>query len=312
MSQNLEQSPANRLDLPQVAGSLLRPLPDRRWMVALGAVVLLAAALVTIIGVKSEPQPTPLVYATIGAVFGTLFGLATLAGAWAALGPGRLIWRQPLSLVCLAVLVVALGIHFRVHRVPGNGGILLTFGAGLLAQWIMTQAVLWTIVGGSGVRLVRSSSKGAWQADHQQFGIRSLMIVTAVIAVLLGLGRALLPPIIERIDFGPLVIIGYLAIAGVLMLIPLLLAALVPRGAWWVVPFALLLVGLATAVELPLLNTFRKFAGGGGPEPGHFLGINGFQTGWVLAFAGLVRWGGYRLTTSHPRKGADGTQLAPG
>jgi hypothetical protein len=138
------------------------------------------------------------------------------------------------------------------------------------------------------------------------------MIVTAVIAVLLGLGRALLPPIIERIDFGPLVIIGYLAIAGVLMLIPLVLAALVPRGAWWAVPVALLLVGLATAVELPLLNTFRKFAGGGGPEPGHFLGINGFQTGWVLAFAGLVRWGGYRLTTSHPRKGADGTQLAPG
>jgi hypothetical protein len=304
MAEELEPRQFSHAELPQVAGSLLRPVPDRRWMVALGALGLLAAALVTIVAVKSEPQPTPLVYVTIGAVFGTLFGLATLAGAWAALGPGWLVWRQPLSLVCLAVLVVALGIHYRVHRGPGDFNVLVMFGSGIFAQWIMTQAVLWTIVGGFGVRLTRNSAVLATGSGSPQFGIRSLMIVTAVIAVLLGLGRILVPPIIKRIDFGPFVIIGYLAIAGVLMLIPLLLAALVPRGAWWAVPVVLVLGALATAAELPLLNTFRTFAGGGGgPEPGHFIGINSFQAAWALAFAGLVRWGGYRLTTQQAAEG---------
>jgi hypothetical protein len=296
MPPNLELPSDSRVESPRVTGSLLRPLPDRRWMVALGALGLLAAALATIVAVKSEPQPTPLVYVTIGAVFGTLFGLATLAGAWAALGPGWLVWRQPLSLACLAVLVAALGIHYRVHSGPGDFEVLLMFAAGIFAQWIMTQAVLWMTVGGFGVQLARISEEPAAGASSPQFGIRSLMIVTAVIAVLLGLGRILLPPLTARIDFGPMVIIGYLAIAGVLMLIPLLLAALVPRGAWWAVPVVLVLGAFATAVELPLLRTFRTIAGG--PEPGHFIGINSFQAVWVLAFAGLVRWGGYRLTTA--------------
>ncbi len=37
---------------------------------------------------------------TIGFFFGSFFGHTTLAAAWAALGPGPIGWRVPLSLVC--------------------------------------------------------------------------------------------------------------------------------------------------------------------------------------------------------------------
>ena len=170
MMDQRERRQLDSAELPVVAGSLQKPFADRRRSVGIGALLLLAAALATIIAVQSEPQPTPLVYVTVGAVFGTLFGLATLAGAWAALGPGWLVWRQPLSLACLAVLVVALGFNYRMHSGPGKFEVLRMFGAGIFVQWIMTQAILWTIVVGLGVRLVRHSSGGS--ANALPYGFR--------------------------------------------------------------------------------------------------------------------------------------------
>jgi hypothetical protein len=132
-----------------------------------------------------------------------------------------------------------------------------------------------------------------------QFGIRQFMIFTAIVSVILGIGRALFPylPLLGDAR-GEWPIFLFLAIASIVMTLPLVLAALLPRYALPSVGGVLILIACATFAELPLLNTLLKNRGGpGGPDIWHFLWINGFTVGWILAMTGLVRWAGYRLQT---------------
>jgi len=126
------------------------------------------------------------------------------------------------------------------------------------------------------------------------------MIVTAVVAVVLGIGRAIVVWLISSDEFraGPILIISFLAIAGIVMTLPLVLAALLPRLAVPASLVVLVLIGLATAAELPLLMALSGPVPGGGTHAGHFYGINGFQCFWVLAVIGALRLGGYGLTAS--------------
>jgi hypothetical protein len=284
--------------LPHVTGSVLRPVRIRAWVTWPIGAALVAVGLAMIVAIQAEPQPKPWEYFTFGAVYGTLFGQATLAGAWAALGPGRVLVRQLLSLVWLASLVVAIG---RNHSLNGMADteIVMTFAAALFCQWLLVQAILWGIGLGFGVRLVQEGPASRLGTESRQFGIRDLFMITAVVAAVLGVGRIVVPLAIDWFDGFALFIISYVALAGVAMMIPLLVAALLPRRAWLATLVALVLVGLGTAVETPLLETLRSAgAGGGGPLPGHFYGLNGSQAAWVLAFAGAVRLGGYRLRSA--------------
>jgi hypothetical protein len=60
---------------------------------------------------------------------------------------------------------------------------------------------------------------------------------------------------------------------------------------------SLVFIGLATAGELPLLQSFHS-----GPSPNleHFIAINGFSAAVTLGFALVVRFNGYGL---YARKG---------
>jgi len=274
---------------------------DPRWRAALWVSPVIGLALLLMVAVRPEPHAKPLEYVTIGLVFGTFFGQALLASAWVALGPLPLVWRLPLSLVWLAALVVALAMNISIHGPRGDQEIIVVFACAAFGQWLLAQAPLWGLAVGYGLRVRHASNTSpALARKDQQFGIRQLLIVTAIVAVVLGIGRAIAIAIAPHVnlEYEPLLIISFLAVAGIIMNVPLVLAAMLPRHAIPVSMLVLLLIGLGTAAELPLLIALKSAAPGGGPQAGHFYGINGFQCFWALAVIGALRLGGYGLTSA--------------
>ncbi|HUE73152.1 MAG TPA: hypothetical protein VMP01_19865 [Pirellulaceae bacterium] len=264
------------------------------WVIPLLTLGLLLIAIVKIdIGIP------PLEYVTIGFWLGSMFGLTTLASAWAAFGPEPLLFRLPLSLVWVAMVIGAMLANVALYAVPASelASELVIIGSGLLAQWLLVQLPLWGLVMFYGLRLRHIDSRPQ-QADlrERQFGIRQLMIFTGLVGVTLGIGRILVGALSNRFSIdgeGPIFV--FLAVAAIVMTLPVLLAALLPR---WAVPATvgmLLIVGLTTVVEVPLLD---RIHGGWGPDMWHFFWINAFTAGWIALVCVVVQRNGYRLATS--------------
>jgi hypothetical protein len=168
-------------------------------------------------------------------------------------------------------------------------------GACVLVQWLLVQAPLWVLAARYDLKIRHRGESSPFQGTGQlQFGIRQLMILTFIVAVLLGIGRMLVINFAAAFTVGggdaPIFI--FLAVAGVLMTLPLVLAALLPRHAVLATLGVLAFTAVATAWELPLMNAVMAR---GGPDQWHFIWINAFQAGWVLTVIGLLRLGGYSL-----------------
>jgi hypothetical protein len=84
----------------------------------------------------------------------------------------------------------------------------------------------------------------------------------------------------------------FLAIAAVVLTLPLLLAALMRNMALPGVLLVLVLIALASAVELPLLKSFHSDAG---PGIMSFVAINAFTAATILTIAMVVRCNGLYL-----------------
>jgi hypothetical protein len=89
----------------------------------------------------------------------------------------------------------------------------------------------------------------------------------------------------------------FVAVVSVIAVLPLYLALLLPRGAIPAAIVALLLCAIATYAEIPLFNMIENRPGVQLPEPWFFVAMNAAQAVWILAFTGILRMGGYRLTT---------------
>jgi hypothetical protein len=231
-------------------------------------------------------------YVFFGFLLGALLGQTTLAAAWSALGPGPLLVRFALSLVWVAVLVIVVAFNIGLHGGPSEVPFIL--GVCLFGQWLLVQLLLWPLVVFYGLRLrPQEEFSGAPDRRDLQFGIRQLMIITAIVAVVLGVGRMVV------INFGNRFSLGgeaadfvFLAVAAVVLSLPMLLAALLPRRARPAVVVTILVMAVATFLELPLLRAWQAHPG---PEVWHFLWINLFTAAWVLAVAGIARLTGYRI-----------------
>ena len=110
-----------------------------------------------------------------------------------------------------------------------------------------------------------------------------------------GVGRAVIAAAGEHLNLGgeaPIFI--FLAVAAIVLTLPLLLAALM--RSYWVpaVIVALVLIGLATAWEVPLLRLIHSRAG---PKVEDFVSINAFTAGVMLLMLTIVRLNGYSLAT---------------
>jgi hypothetical protein len=116
---------------------------------------------------------------------------------------------------------------------------------------------------------------------------RQLIIITAVVGVVFGIGRFLVTNLAGHVNLGrgeaPIFI--FLTAAAIVLTLPLLLAGLM-------VLLALVLVGIATAFELPLFTGIQS-----GPRPDTliFVAINSFSAVVVLTVVVVTRLSGYSL-----------------
>ncbi len=230
----------------------------------------------------------------LGLIFGTLFGQTTLAAAWTCFGPVALLWRLPVSIVWVALLLASLAINVGLHGGPSDVvGIMILC---LFGQWLLIQIPLWALVGAYGIRFGYHIDTSSPTLARPQFGIRELMIFTTIVAVVLGIGRVMVTQVALHFQMrgeGPIFI--FLAAAAIVMTLPLLLAAMLPRIAPVATVAILCLIALATLWELPLMSSVVS---GPGPDNWHLIWINGFTSAWIVAGIALVRACGYQMTTA--------------
>jgi hypothetical protein len=87
----------------------------------------------------------------------------------------------------------------------------------------------------------------------------------------------------------------FLVLASVVLTFPLILATLMRHFTFRAVALVLVLIGLATAWEFPLLKSFH---GGPRPELPDFIAINVFTVESILLVLTIVRLNGYCLARS--------------
>jgi hypothetical protein len=236
--------------------------------------------------------PGPYEYVTIGFFLGSVFGQTTLAAAWAALGPAPIAWRVPLSFAWAAMLPVVIAINIGLHTGPNDGAVII--GLCLFGQWLIVQLALWALAVGYGLRLRYADDwKKTFDRPTRQFSLRHLMAITTIVGVVLGAGRFLIPWLASSFSLdheAPIFV--FLAVAAVILTLPLLLAGLLPHRAILAVLVVSALIGLATAWEVTLLQMFPGTAGPG-PDTGHFIWINIFTALTILGGVLLLRLNGY-------------------
>ena len=267
----------------------------QRYRVFLWSALLVFPSWLSLAFLDPDPGSGVVEKVALGYFLGSLFGHTTLAATWTAFGPGRLVWRLPLSLIWVASLAAAIAINVGLNGGPREAFVVI--GACLLVQWVLLQFPLWGLALGYGIRLrhFEEADRGFNHREHQ-FGIRQLMIVTTIVAVIFGIGRVAVGQLGEHLNLGrgeaPIFI--FLAVAAIVFTLPLLLAALMRQLAVPGVLLTLALIGVATASELPLLKALHS---GPGPKAGDFIAINAFTAAFTLAIAVIVRLNGYSLAT---------------
>lgn len=272
------------------------PFRQRRPEWPLAAVVV--AAVLCSAGLLLAIKPNGREHLAIGLILGIVFGQTNVAAAWVVLGPGPLLWRLPLSLAWFCLLFGCFALNIGLNGGPNSE--LLELGACFFGQWVLVQGPLWLLAIFYGLRLQHETRGEVVAPGARQFGLQQLMIFTAIIGVVLGLGRALVLTLLPARAWlgGETVIFIFLAIAAIVTTLPLLISSLLPRWALPATVILLVLIALATLFELPLLRALQMR--GPGPDTAHLCWINLFTSAWVLIFTLAARFTGYRLATAGP------------
>jgi hypothetical protein len=276
--------------MPRAADTKGQWMP-RRYRILLWAVPVLVLQWIAIATIDPDGSHVS-EYVSIGFVVGSFFGQATLAAAWTALGPGPIRWRIPLSLVWVAMLPIAIAINLGLNSGRADAAIII--GACVFGQWLVVQLPLWALAFGYGLRLRHVDDADPMQDRRErQFGIRHLMFFTAIVCVIFGAGRILIGWLgTSYFADDDATIFIFLAVAAVILTLPLLLAGLLPRGAIPAALLVLILIGLATVWEVTLLRTVFG-ASPPGPDMWHFVWINCFTAATILVCVLLLRLNGY-------------------
>jgi hypothetical protein len=209
-------------------------------------------------------------------------------------------WRLPFSLAWLAMITLVNAINGWLNR--GSPDDCVIVGVLLLCQWLLLQFPLWGIAVGFGVQLRHTDEIGSGEHPIQrQFGIRQLMLLTAVVGVLFGVGRIAVPYLFREFVFLPVVapVIAFLIVAEVVMTLPLVVAALLRRHTVIGGLLALTLIGAITACELPLL---KLVVSGGSSSVQEIIALNIGTATATLALLTIVRLNGYSLSRSRPAR----------
>ena len=193
------------------------------------------------------PELPQVVILAIG-VGGTAAQL-NLIGAWAALAPGRLLVRIPWSLALLTAVWFALifGESLLSHS---SGEDISNMGTLLLAGFCVIQVPMWIARKTLGWQLVNPNFS---RSAKRNFSISELMLGTFVLALLLALGRVLLPA--EKLSLGindeVLIAIGTaIIVTNLIVVVPVIWLSFQKQNIWGAWFFANL---LASAFEFAAL-----------------------------------------------------------
>ena len=162
---------------------------------ALAAIAVLAACGWLFIALLPHPSGPDSLLDTLAmaAMLGTMFGQVSLAATWCALGPYALIRRLPLSVAWIAAIVLAFGCNIAQESNSNGLAVLLVYGGAFVGQWLLMQLPIWLLVARYNLRIVSANDIALSRKNcEQQFGIRQVMILTALVAIVLGAGRFLL------------------------------------------------------------------------------------------------------------------------
>jgi len=241
----------------------------------------------------------------IGLVFGTIFGQISLAATWCALGPFSLASRLPLSAGWIAALVLAIGWLIARDEPQGSGAIfvVLLFGSAFVTQWLLVQVPMWVGAAIYGLSIRHCvDERLCHKLSNQQFGIRQVMILTAIVAVVMGVGRILFGGASQQTvvtDWSGMAPFFVAATYHALIAFPLVAAALLKRRTAIGVLAALLLVALATFLEIPLLRLVERSGSSEPYETLSLLCLSGTQATWIVGIVFLLRLAGYELQATH-------------
>jgi hypothetical protein len=291
------------VDLPQIMTL------ERQQLIFPAGVCYTVVGLVLLAMVDVDANGGPPEELAIGYVLGTIYGQSLVAAAWIALGPGRLWARSLASLGWFLLQIVAVAIQTATHRGPEEVLELLATSACVL--WIVAQVPLWTFAWWFGcfLRPMQETSLATDSLRDHQFGIRQLMIVTAVVSVMLGVGRvAILNDWFQLESNHETATFAFLLVAAAVMMLPLIIAAFLRQHAWLAVLLVLVLIVGLTAAELPLHDSLVSRPG---PNAWHLIWINAFTTFWVLLYVGTARLCGWRFGSRTLAASATGLAAAP-
>ena len=125
-----------------------------------------------------------------GVMLATLYGHATLAALWAILDTGRLVWRLTIGPLWLVALMVATLFKVGTKSLPE----FMLLWESVFGQWLLMLVSLWLLVRIKQIGIQDGEmSQRSYRPTQLQFGIKQLLVLTAVIALLLAAGRAVAP-----------------------------------------------------------------------------------------------------------------------
>jgi hypothetical protein len=284
-----------------------RRLSGKQLLAALGVLV---GAGWLVVAVLESPQPSTMGAIIVGVTWGTAYGQASLAAAWCALGPLGLTRRLSLALVWVGVLIVAMGLSIRLGSVRRDElSLVLLNGVAIILQWVVVQMPLWVLARWKGWRIARREDESSADAQRkQQFGIRHLLALMLLVALVLGAGRMAFGSLQwSDVPSDWLLIAIFLLIgaSNTVIAVPLAIVALLRRSTLAVSCISLGLVTLVTAIELALL---RYLTGSplGSEDFVSIVVFNVVQGAWIVVVIRLLRAGGYELAARGERRAASG------
>jgi hypothetical protein len=268
------------------------------WRTAGLIALTLSVTPVVLYAVRNYSWP-PMIF--IGVIFGSAFSSTTVAAAWASFGPKRLLLRLPLALLWAALVGLSMDI---TNRVAGGSEPFGYFTLMTSVLWLAALVPFWIVSFAFGLKLRHQKTAPPPSAVqlHRQFGIRQLMIFTAFIAVVLGIGRWQLEFLSETLFTSFNLIWVFLSVSQIAISVPLICATMLPRYVPAGVIISLLLIAGVTAAQVSLGK--HLVSGLFVNEPSLFTAMNLSSVVWVFLFAAVVRFSGYHFGVPDGTQGA--------
>lgn len=246
--------------------------------------------------------------ALAGLILGMIFAQATLIAIWTAWGNVRAIVRFGTGLLLIGLVTASVAMMSFRDTSPSEA---IAIGISVAVQWLAVQFPLWILRIRFQWRLaIEGARQPAGSKKDSQFGIKQMLLWMLLVAILMGITRAALPPEVLSINqvavLETLTIVAILLVFNTLLAWPLIWGTLYSRNVLVWTPIAVVCGILITLCEVTVFNAAMP----GGSANILFL-LNFSQYVFVGGSLLVVRLCGYRLGHDLPDDGDDGSLPPP-